>query len=159
MKRTTYKKLSPTYRKLIDAAERAMKTAYAPYSKHWVGAAVLTLDGRIITGSNVENACWDSVHAEQSAIVRANVMGAKVFKAFAVINKLETQEKDSRPPGAPCGNCRQTIYESAQLGGKDIPIILSNTNKDKIILTSISEILPLAFGPIDVGVDIKRYRS
>ncbi len=156
MKRTTYKNLTPTQRKLVDAAAEAMELAYCPYSRFYVGAALLTSDGKIITGSNVENASWSTVCAERSALSRANAMGHRTFKSMALITRGDDYEVDT--PTAPCGSCRQSLFESAQLGQKDIPIILCSTDKQKIILTSIVRLLPMGFGPSDMGVEIKKFR-
>jgi cytidine deaminase len=92
---------------LIDAAKAAMKNAYAPYSKFRVGAAVLTSTGKIFTGCNVENASYGLTNcAERTAIFSAIASnGPKLdIRAVAVVN-------DRGVPSAPCGACRQVIYE------------------------------------------------
>jgi len=53
---------------------------------------------------------------------------------------------------APCGSCRQVIYEASQIANNDVMVIMSNSKKDKIIVSWISELLPLAFGPKDLGI-------
>lgn len=158
MKNINYNELSDIQKKLVDEAAIAMETAYNPYSNFYVGAALLTHDDMIITGSNVENSAYgSSICAERSALLRANIMGNRTFQSLAVIGRGDTF--DAMEPTAPCGSCRQMIFEASQLGGNDIEIILSNTKKDKIIVTSIIELLPLAFGPKDMNIDIGKYRK
>jgi len=92
---------------LVAAARAALKHAYAPYSKFHVGAAILTADGKTFTGCNVENASYGlTVCAERNAIfaaVAAEGSGMRI-KAVAVAT-----ERDG--PCAPCGACRQVIFE------------------------------------------------
>ncbi|MCL4458426.1 MAG: cytidine deaminase [Chloroflexi bacterium] len=163
MKTTTYNALNETQKRLLDAAEKATENAYNPYSHFSVGAALLTQDDQIIAAANVENTGMASICAERAAICRANAMGHRMFKAVAIIARgskfgspvdLATQEVTS-----PCGSCRQMLYEFAQVSGRDLETILSTTKKDKIVLTSINELLPLAFGPKDLGIDVTEYQK
>ncbi len=157
IKHTNYQNLTNTEKELLDQAEKAMETAYNPYSHFYVGAAILSQDGRIVTGSNVENAAYGStICAERAAILRANALGIRNFDKIAVIARGENF--DSTEATGPCGSCRQMLYESAQVAGKNLEVITSTTKKDKIILATIKELLPLAFGPLDLGVDVKKYR-
>lgn len=158
MKRTTYEGLSKIQKRLLEAAEKIMPNSYNPYSNFFVGAALLTHDDKIVTGTNVENAAYGNcICAERVAILRANAMGYRRFKAIAVIGK--GQDFDTTKVTAPCGSCRQMLYEASQISGNDIEVIMSTTKKDKIIISSINELLPLAFGPADLGIDIKKYRK
>jgi cytidine deaminase len=88
-------------------AERARASAYAPYSRFSVGAALLTAGGRVITGCNVENASFGlSICAERNAVFQAVGAGDRAFVAIAV----------TAGPGesaAPCGSCRQVLHEFA----------------------------------------------
>ncbi len=144
-KRTSYNGLTGERRKLLAEAERATSTAYAPYSKFRVGAAILTQSGKIITGSNVENAAYGStICAERAAILRANAMGYRSFEAIAVIAKGDAPIKQ---PTAPCGACRQMLYELSSSAGKRLEIIFSNSDKSKIVITTIAALLPFGFGP------------
>lgn len=154
MKHSTYKDLNESQRKLLEAAEAVMKNSYNPYSKFFVGAALEAEDGTIISGTNFENAAYGStICAERAAILRANAMGYRKFKAIAIIGK--GLSFDSKEVIAPCGACRQVIYEVSDLASQPIEVIMSNTSKDKIIIASINQLLPLAFGPKDLGVKIK----
>ncbi len=156
MQETNYDGLSDEYKKLLDAAELVMKNSYNPYSKFAVGAALLAQDGTIISGSNFENAAYgSSVCAERAAILRANAMGYRNFKAIAIIAH---GEKDVEAVVAPCGACRQVIYEVSELSDQVIDVIMSNTRKDHVTISTIEQLLPLAFGPKALGVDLKAYR-
>jgi cytidine deaminase len=158
MKNVKYDNLTEIQKKLLNEAEKAMQTAYIPYSHFSVGAALLTSDGTMVTGSNIENASYSpSICAERSAIARANAMGFKMYKSIAVISKSENRDLDNIC--SPCGVCRQVLYEFSQISGVDLEVVMSNSNKDKIIIAKISELLPLAFGPNNLNVNIKPYKK
>ncbi len=149
---STYKDLSKEDQELLDAAEAAMENSYSPYFNFNVGAALRTIDGEIITGTNMENAAGTSICAERTAILRANAMGKRKFTAMAVIGKPRGGSVPE--PITPCGFCRQVIFESSQISDTNIKVIMSNTAKDKIIISYINTLLPLAFGPKDLGVKL-----
>src|SRR5687768_8760345 len=93
--------------RLFEAARSVQKNAHAPYSNFRVGAAVLTLDGRVSSACNVENASYGlSTCAEQNAIARAIADGARRVTAVAVMAEAEK-------PTPPCGRCRQILAEFA----------------------------------------------
>jgi len=130
------KNLPAVYQKLIRIARQARKNAYAPYSRFKVGAAVLTEGGKIYSGCNVENASYGLTNcAERTAIFRAVADGQKKIKAIAIV--LEAPDF-----GAPCGACRQVIYEF----GSSAEVIMA-TVAGKFKIKKISELLPDAFGP------------
>jgi cytidine deaminase len=92
---------------LVEAATRAQQQAYAPYSRYRVGAAVEGEDGSVFAGCNVENASYGLVMcAERVAIGAAVAAGIRRFRRIVVVS-------DSEPPAAPCGACRQVIFEFA----------------------------------------------
>jgi cytidine deaminase len=92
---------------LVEAATRAQQQAYAPYSRYRVGAAVEGEDGSVFTGCNVENASYGlGMCAERVAIGAAVAAGVRRFRRVVVVS-------DSEPPAAPCGACRQVIFEFA----------------------------------------------
>lgn len=97
-------KLSQKWRKpLLAAAEEAREAAYAPYSKFTVGAAVLTDEGKIVTGANIENACYGlTMCAERVAVFTAIAGGARKIRALALVT-------DTGAP--PCGACWQVLSE------------------------------------------------
>jgi len=131
--------MNVNYKKLLKEAEKARKKAYTPYSKFKVGAAVLTSDGKIFTGCNIENASFGlTVCAERVAILKAISEGSYKFEAMAIIG-------DTNRPCSPCGACRQVISEF----GEDIKIAMSNLKGD-VKIKKISELLPEAFNKNDL---------
>ena len=88
---------------LYDEAKLASTNSYSPYSKFRVGAAVLTFEGKVYWGTNVENGAFEATHAERVAIASAITHGVKKIRAIAVYGETE-----SVPP---CGSCRQAIIE------------------------------------------------
>ena len=143
MKTINTDNLTSTQQHLIEAAIKATDTAYVPYSKYHVGAAVLTKDGSIFSASNVENAAYGStICAERMAIGKANASGTRDIKAIAISSKSKEFDKVEIASG-PCGSCRQFIYEMSQVSQIDIEVIGSTTNKNHITLTTIEKLLPL----------------
>ena len=142
--------------RLIAAARDAARHAHAPYSRFAVGAAVLLEDGSIITGANVENASYGlSLCAETVAIASASAQGRlREVVAIGVIGGA--MDADGRATGiapvSPCGRCRQVINEAAQLGGRDLPVHCGAAEGDAIRSYSLSDLLPDAFGPADLGI-------
>lgn len=141
---------------LIDAARGAAVHAHAPYSRFGVGAALLLADGRVITGTNFENASYGlSLCAETVALATANSEGRlrDVMAVGVIGGRLE---KDGSLAGAalvtPCGRCRQIINEAAQLGGREIDIYCGSADGDDFAHFRASELLPHAFGPADLGI-------
>ena len=118
---------------LARTALKARSYSYVPYSHFAVGAALMTEDGRIYRGCNIENAAYSvAVCAERTAIYRAVSSGETEFDAIAVVS-------DSPNPAAPCGSCLQVM---AEFGVSRI--IMSNLNGDTEEMT-IGELLPKAF--------------
>ena len=97
----------PTPHTLLQQAARAARSAYCPYSRFRVGAAVLAPDGRVFAGCNVENASYGlTVCAERAAVTAAVAGGVRRIAAVAIA-------ADGADPAAPCGSCRQVIAEFA----------------------------------------------
>ena len=122
---------------LVDAARAAREHAHAPYSKFHVGAAVRTRDGRVFAGCNVENASYGLCNcAERTAFFTAIAAGCRPgdFTALAVIG-------DTPGPIAPCGACRQVMYE---LGGPALVVLQANLN-GLVTSTTAAALLPTAF--------------
>ena len=119
---------------LLSAAAEVRLKAYARYSGFRVGAAVLTPDGTVITGCNVENASYGlAICAERNAIGRAIAMGYDRFDTIAVV---------AEPLATPCGACRQFIVEF----GKEIRVICAAANRlDEVSEWTISDLLPESF--------------
>ncbi|KAI7853159.1 cytidine deaminase [Circinella umbellata] len=122
--------------KLYETATLAKDTAYTPYSKFRVGAALLSEDGTIFKGCNVENASYGAaICAERTAYVKAVSEGHKTFKALVVTT-------DHEEFISPCGICRQFISE---FGPAKLPVYLVNV-KGETLSTTIEELLPYTFG-------------
>lgn len=152
MRNFKFKDLKKSYQILLNEAEKAMTKAYAPYSHFRVGAALLTQKGRIIVGANVENASYGlAVCAERAALINANTLGERHFKALAVIAKGGSK---NRSVIGPCGSCRQMIFEFSQRDHQNLEVIMADAKKEKIKIAKISELLPLAYGPRDLGVNV-----
>ena len=133
---------------LVAAARLAADAAYAPYSGFHVGAALLFEDGAIISGANVENASYGlSLCAETVACGTAMHAGRRGgLVAVAVTGGAHGQ------PGVavtPCGRCRQVLHELAALGGTDPVVFCVGANE--ILETRLSVLLPMAFGPAQMG--------
>jgi cytidine deaminase len=140
---------------LIAAARAAALRAHAPYSGFAVGAALLLADGSIVTGCNFENASYGlSLCAETVALATANAQG-KLAEVVA-IGVSGGRIVDGKPVGSdpigPCGRCRQVINEAAQVGGRDILVHCAGAQGDAIATYRLSELLPHAFGPADLGL-------
>lgn len=157
MKEVPYESLNKDQRILLQYAENAQQNSYNPYSHFYVGAAILSSSGQIITGANIENAAYGStICAERAAISSANSRGIRDFSMLAII--AQGEKFDTTEVAAPCGACRQVLFEFSQISGINLEVILSTSKKDKIVLTSINELLPLGFGPLDLGINVRRYR-
>ncbi|HTP80833.1 MAG TPA: cytidine deaminase [Bacteroidota bacterium] len=134
-----------SYRDLALAARRARLKAYAPYSKFRVGAAVLTHDGEVYTGCNVENSSYGlAMCAERTAIFKAVSEGARKFRAVAV--SAETQGFT-----APCGACRQVLLEFAP--NADV-ILINRDNRLKIL--KVNSLIPMGFTAKDLKSKTRR---
>ena len=156
MQETSFDQLPEEGKSLLQAASDAKEHAYNPYSGFYVGTAQLTLDNEIITGCNTENASYGcTICAERAALLKANSEGKRQFKAAAIVAR--GKDFDTQEVTAPCGACRQMLFEASQLGNGDLILYLATTTFDKVVVTSIQELFPLGFGPKDLGVDVRPY--
>lgn len=142
-----------TDKDLIAAAREAALEAYAPYSRFSVACAIESTDGQVVTGVNVENACYRlGVCAEQSALSAAQIsFGLKNVARIAVAGGDASGE--SLAGGivcTPCGGCRQAIFEAACVSGRDIEIICSNGDGSTVERHSIASLIPHGFGPANL---------
>lgn len=120
---------------LIEKAIEARKNAYAPYSKHRVGAVVVTKSGKIFTGCNIENCVFLGECAERVAIYKALSEGEKNIVKLVVV----TGNKELSPP---CGVCRQIMREF----NPNLEIVVSSPEK-KFKIVHLKDLLPESFGP------------
>ncbi|MCL1919506.1 MAG: cytidine deaminase [Kiritimatiellaeota bacterium] len=122
---------------LVRAAREAAKQAYCPYSDYPVGAAVLTGDGRVYAGCNVENASYGlTVCAERVAICKAVSDGHRTITALAVAGG------NGNAPATPCGACRQVLAEFA---APETPVYIAPLKRGRITATTLGALLPGSF--------------
>ncbi|EJU13575.1 MULTISPECIES: cytidine deaminase [Sphingomonadaceae] len=135
---------------LMAAARKAAAGAYAPYSNFHVGAALLLADGTVVTGANVENASYGlSLCAETVAIAGILAKGDRPQLQALAVTGGAPGAAGQGPQVTPCGRCRQIINEIAQLGGTD-PVVWCD-GAEGVLETRLSELLPYAFGPANLG--------
>ena len=129
-----------TSRTLALAAIEAMKKSYSPYSNFTVGAALLTRDGKIYTGANIENASYTpTICAERNAIFTAVHNGERDFEAIAIVGG---NNGDIKGVTAPCGVCRQVMSEFCS---PDFKVILVTSNEGDYIEETLGNLLPYMF--------------
>lgn len=163
-------------KELAWAAIKARRMAYAPYSKFYVGAAILSTDGRIFTGCNVENAAYGAgICAERTAVFKAVSEGAQEFDAIAVcggsaaidvaltdeinITSLECEDAAAAAGESEKTDCKQIVDELPltspcgicrqalyEFGGDDLKVLLVQS-QDKWQEIKLGELLTLGFGP------------
>lgn len=128
-----------TDKELIEMAKKAMENAYVPYSNFKVGAALLDKYGNVYLGCNIENASYGATNcAERTAIFSAVAKGIREFEKIAITSS-------SGDYTAPCGICRQVIWEFMPEGQ-----VILNSDKEGIKTFSIRELLPLGFTKDDI---------
>jgi cytidine deaminase len=150
-----YDELDEVQKKLVNEADAVVRFAFDPYSKFFVGAAVLTNGNNIYKGVNVNTCSYGSICAERSAICQAVASGEYSFRKIAVIAK--SQGSEVRVLSGPCGICRQMIWEFSDLVNVDIEIIMVDSKKEHVIVTSIKKLHPYGFGPRLCGGDYGKY--
>lgn len=129
----------PEIQNLISRALGMLDFSYSPYSNFRVGAALLSKDGKIWGGCNIENAAYGPSNcAERTAIFKAVSEGVKDFKAICIVGGMEGVVTDFCPP---CGVCRQVMREFC---APDFKIILAKSEKEYKIFT-LAELLPESF--------------
>ncbi len=135
-----------TDEQLLALAREAAAKAYAPYSKFHVGCAIESVDGEIVTGANMENACYRlGICAEQSALTAAqHKFGLDKVARIAVAGGAGAMVC------TPCGGCRQAILEAAQLSGRDVEILCASGDGSKVERHRIGEMIPFGFGPANL---------
>ena len=132
-----------------------MNNAYSPYSGVKVGAALLCADGSVYTGCNIENASYSATNcAERTAIFKAVSEGKRDFSAIAICGGRSIHGEECLPTAEqfpPCGVCRQVMREFCR---DDFEIIL--VTSDKVYSYTLSELLPVSFGPDNMTGNISK---
>jgi cytidine deaminase len=122
-------------KQLIKKANEALKFSYSPYSNYPVGAAILTKNGQVFTGTNIENATYPAgICAERAAVATAVSVGVHEFEAIAIVSK----DENNHP--YPCGICRQTLHEFSP----NMKVIIAKSENDYEEYC-LSELLPHSF--------------
>lgn len=155
------KRTEARYRKLIEAARRASQFAYRPYSQYNVGAAVLTFDGKIYSGCNIENAGYSqTVHAEECAVSKAISEGAlaaaeaRGLDQFSFIKAVAVYAPKGSDPW-PCCNCRQFLSEF----GFEMDIIgFAGTDESTVLCMKLGELIPKPFPIKEVLASVRGQR-
>jgi cytidine deaminase len=131
---------------LVAVARQAATRAYAPYSNFRVGCAVESVEGAVVTGANMENACYRlGLCAEQSALTAAqHSFGLDRVARIAVVGGTDATVC------TPCGGCRQAILEAAQLSGRDVEILCASGDGSAVERHRIGELIPFGFGPANL---------
>ncbi|MDE6169153.1 MAG: cytidine deaminase [Acetatifactor sp.] len=126
---------------LILKALEARSRAYVPYSHYAVGAALLSADGQVIQGCNIENASYGATNcAERTAVFQAVAQGMRKFRAIAISGGMEGRQPEDY--AYPCGICRQVLQEFAE---EDFKVIVAKSAED-FQEYDLKELLPLGFG-------------
>jgi cytidine deaminase len=137
---------SMTDEQLLERARAAAAKAYAHYSRFQVGCAIESVDGEVVTGANMENACYRlGICAEQSALTQAqHRFGLDKVARIAVAGG------SGDVVCTPCGGCRQAILEAAQLSGRDVEILCGSGDGSAVERHRIGELIPFGFGPANL---------
>jgi len=138
---------------LVVEARKAMRNAYAPYSRFAVGAAVKLDNGTIVLGCNFENASYGlSLCAEATALATVNAHGgfARVRAIAIAGGPMDAAPDQPSAIVTPCGRCRQLIREARDVGRADIRIICAGAHGEDFQTFDIDTLLPHAFGPANL---------
>lgn len=150
----------PLYKKLIEEAKRAAEKAYQPYSQFNVGAAVLSFDGKIYSGFNIENCGYSqTIHAEESAVTAALADGLLQRAAGSGLSQFEAilAVAVHAPKGTdpwPCCNCRQFLGEF----GYEMHIIGENRASGEVLCLTLEQLVPYAFPIKEVLASVRGSR-
>ena len=127
---------------MIDLAIEQLAYSYTPYSHFKVGAALLTKDGKLYTGCNIENAAYTPTNcAERTAFFKAVSEGEREFQAICIVGGKDGVLTEY---AAPCGVCRQVMMEFCD---PDTFQIIMAINREKYKIYTLKDVLPMGFGP------------
>lgn len=158
--RVNYSDLEAIEANLLLKARETTNNSFPPASKFCVGAAVwIPSAKKIVAGTNYECSSFGlTMCGDRTAIFAANTLGYSDISHMAIVTRM-LDGTPTKEASAPCGACRQIIYDAARRSGNDIEIITASTNFDHIIKTSIYELLPMPFSFDDFGVDLKAFQK
>ena len=142
-----------TDEQLVALAREAALKAHAPYSRFHVGCAIESVDGDVVTGANMENACYRlGICAEQSALTAAqHAFGlGRVVRIAVAGGGIESGLLTGALTCTPCGGCRQAIFEAACVSGRDIEVLCSSGDGSAVERHTIAMLLPNGFGPANL---------
>lgn len=140
----SFESLNSDTQKIMKLAQQVSLKAYNKYSNFNVGAAILGESGKIHIGTFMENVSLGlTICAETAAVTAANSAGEKRILEIAVVGGTPESDRITTP----CGRCRQILFEYASIGKNDFAVYCANYDLSKIQLATISELLPIPFGP------------
>jgi cytidine deaminase len=135
---------------LMEKAHEATGKSYSPYSKFRVGCAVLLENGETVSGANQENAAYPAcICAERVALAAASSLYPEV-KPVKIAIAIKNEKKTQSDPAAPCGECRQTIFEYEKRFGSPVKIFMRGEVGRIFMVDSVAKLLPLAFSKKDL---------
>ena len=146
--------MKPDKDSLVRTARAAALRAYAPYSRFSVGCAVESVNGEVVTGANMENACYRlGVCAELAALTAAQTAFGleKVARIAVAGGHVEDGALAGDGVVTPCGGCRQAILEAAHVAGRDLEVVSASGDGIKVEVRRVSELLPAGFGPANLS--------
>lgn len=137
---------------LLAAAREAAKFAYAPYSNFFVGAAAMLANGKIITGTNQENASYPVGICAERVLLSAVASQYPGEAVHTMAISYRNSSGESNKPLSPCGMCRQALVEYEHRTKTPIRIILSAMGGEVFVIEKASQLLPLSFTPDDLNI-------
>ncbi len=138
-------------KELLTSARNITGKAYAPYSKFSVGAAALLNNGEVVTGTNQENASYPvGICAERVLIGTAAMLHTNIPIHTLAVSYHNANNTESSKPISPCGMCRQVLKEYEDRTNQPIRLIMSGLTGKVYILKSVSYLLPMSFGSVDL---------
>ena len=135
---------------LLTAARAATQHAYAPYSRFLVGAAASLQNGKIVTGTNQENASYPVGLCAERVLLSAVASQEQGVAINTIAVSYNNLQGESNRPVSPCGICRQSLAEFEDRFGHPIRIILSGMTGEVHIVETVKHLLPLSFGSADM---------
>ncbi len=139
--------LDDSEKKLIQAAKDSLSKSYSPYSHFQVAAALQMNNDTIVTGVNIENAAYSScICAERTAITKARSENPNAQLRMLAIAVNGPKSFEESGIAAPCGECRQVIFEWVQAYDYKVPILLYGNDKYIVKIEDVQTLLPFGFG-------------